>query len=92
MELGAIIIALRLIKKPISSLTIYTDSQYCIGGATLGWKRNKNIKLWQEFDKQYSRVKELCPNIQFIHVKGHSDNEWNNRIDQLARNASLLLN
>ena len=42
MELGAIIIALRMIKGKIDSLTIYTDSQYCIGCATLGWKRKKN--------------------------------------------------
>lgn len=91
MELGAIIVALRLIKDPIDSLIIYTDSQYCIGCATLGWKRKKNIRLWEEFDKQYARVKQLCPNIEFKHVKGHADNYWNNYVDRLAVNASQLL-
>lgn len=91
MEIGAIIIALRLIKNPIDSLTIYTDSMYCIGCSTLGWQRKKNKQMWEEFDKQYDRVKTLCPNIKFEHVKGHADNKWNNECDRLARNASQLI-
>lgn len=88
MELGAIIVALRLIKKPIDSLTIYTDSQYCIGCATLGWKRKKNVKLWEEFDNQYNRVKQLCPDIKFEHVKGHNGDMYNELCDKLAVKAS----
>ena len=88
MELGAIIIALRMIKGKIDSLTIYTDSQYCIGCATLGWKRKKNKIMWTEFDKQYKRVKQLCPNIQFIHVKGHNGEKYNEIVDKLAVAAS----
>ena len=98
MEIGAVIIALRLIKKSYNSIVIYTDSQYVIGCATLGWKRKKNIKLWQEFDNQYLRVKELCPNITFTHVKGHQfgkdlteDAKWNNYVDKLAVSASMLI-
>lgn len=88
MELGAIIIALRMIKGKIDSLTIYTDSQYCIGCATLGWKRKKNKIMWAEFDKQYKRVKQLCPNIQFVHVKGHNGEKYNEIVDKLAVAAS----
>lgn len=88
MELGAIIIALRMIKGKIDSLTIYTDSQYCIGCATLGWKRKKNKIMWAEFDKQYKRVKQLCPNIQFIHIKGHNGEKYNEIVDKLAVAAS----
>lgn len=88
MELGAIIIALRMIKGKIDSLTIYTDSQYCIGCATLGWKRKKNKIMWIEFDKQYKRVKQLCPNIQFVHVKGHNGEKYNEIVDKLAVAAS----
>ena len=88
MELGAIIIALRMIKGKIDSLTIYTDSQYCIGCATLGWKRKKNKIMWSEFDKQYKRVKQLCPNIQFVHVKGHNGEKYNEIVDKLAVAAS----
>ena len=88
MELGAIIIALRMIKGKIDSLTIYTDSQYCIGCATLGWKRKKNKIMWTEFDKQYKRVKQLCPNIQFVHIKGHNGEKYNEIVDKLAVAAS----
>lgn len=88
MELGAIIIVLRAIKGPIDSLTIYTDSMYCVGCATLGWKRKKNQKMWEEFDKQYERVKQLCPNITFEHVKGHNGDKYNEICDKLAVKAS----
>lgn len=88
MELGAVVVALRMIKNKIDSLTIYTDSKYVIGCATLGWKRRKNKLMWEEFDKQYQRVQELCPKIEFVHVKGHADNYWNNEVDALCVKAS----
>lgn len=88
MELGAIIIVLRAIKGPIDSLTIYTDSMYCVGCATLGWKRKKNQKMWEEFDRQYERVKQLCPNIKFEHIKGHNGDKYNEICDKLAVKAS----
>lgn len=91
MELGAVIVGLRLIKNPIDSLTIITDSMYVIGCATKGWKRKKNVKLWQEFDSQYERVKTLCPDIHFEHVKGHNGDKWNERADKLAVAASQKL-
>lgn len=90
-EVAAMIIGLRLIKNPIDSLTIISDSMYCIGCASLGWKRKKNVKLWEEFDKQFERVKQLCPNVEFKHVKGHSGDKWNERADKLAVAASQKL-
>lgn len=91
MELGAVIIALKVIKKNYDSIIIYTDSQYVIGCAILGWQRKKNVKLWQEFDKQYIRVKGLCPNITFEHIKGHNGNIWNEYCDKIAVKASQLI-
>lgn len=88
MELGAIIIVLRAIRGKIDSLTIYTDSMYCVGCATLGWKRKKNKSLWAEFDKQMERVKELCPDIAIKHIKGHDGNKYNEMCDKLAVRAS----
>lgn len=91
MELSAIIIGLRLIKNPIDSLVIISDSMYCIGCASLGWKRKKNVGLWKEFDNQIERVKKLCPSIEFKHVKGHNGDEWNEYCDKLAVKASQRL-
>lgn len=96
MELGAIIVGLAAIKKPIDSLTIVSDSMYCIGTITKNWKRKKNQDLWGLFDLIYSRVEKLCSNIQFVHTKGHQKDDseftkWNNYTDKLARSASLLI-
>ena len=88
MELGAIIIILRSIKGPIDSLTIYTDSMYCVGCTTLGWARKKNKRMWEEFDKQYERVKTLCPNIKFEHIRGHQGIKYNELCDSIAVAAS----
>lgn len=81
MELLAVIIAIESLKK-YNNVTIFTDSMYVIGCATLGWKKNKNIDLWNRFDKLNTE------NIKFIHVKGHSNNIYNNRCDYLAVLAS----
>lgn len=91
MEILAVLVVLRSIKSKIDTLTIYTDSMYVIGCATLGWKRNKNLAMWNMFDSEFARVAKLCPNIQFQHVKGHSNNQWNNYVDKLAVNASQEL-
>ena len=93
MELGAIILGLRAIKGSIDSLVIVSDSMYCIGCAIKGWKRKKNQKLWEAFDKEYSRVSSLCSNITWKHVKGHQNDsseftKWNNYVDKLAVRAS----
>lgn len=95
MELGAIILGLRAIKGSIDSLVIVSDSMYCVGCATKGWKRKKNQKLWEAFDKEYSRVSSLCSNITWKHVKGHQNDsseftKWNNYVDKLAVRASRI--
>lgn len=96
MELAAIIAGLSCVKQSIENLTIISDSMYCIGCATLNWKRKKNIKMWKLFDKEYERVSKLCSNIEFKHIKGHQKNsseeaKWNNRCDELAVQASQNL-
>lgn len=88
MELLAVLIGLKFIKKPINTLTIITDSMYVIGCAIKGWKRKKNTELWNKFDKEYNRVREMCPNITFKHIKGHTGDKWNTYCDNLAVNAS----
>lgn len=92
MELGAIILALRCITKPINSITIISDSMYCIGCITLNWKRKKNQKMWNTFDEEFNRVQGLCDTITFKHTKGHSNDLWNNYVDRLANLASIYEN
>ena len=89
MELGAIILALRCITKPIKSIIIISDSMYCIGCITLNWKRKKNQRMWNTFDEEFNRVQGLCDTITFKHTKGHCNDLWNNYVDRLANLASI---
>ena len=95
MELLAPINALNLLKEPCE-VELYSDSAYLVNAFKEGWidnwktnnwrgadkKEVKNIDLWQEIDRLCSIHK-----IEFIKVKGHADNEFNNRCDTLATTA-----
>jgi ribonuclease HI len=95
MELTAVIEGLKLLKFPCE-VDLYSDSAYVVNGFEKGWiygwiKNNwvnsskepvKNKELWLEL---YNLTK--IHKVNFIKVKGHSDNVYNNRCDELARNA-----
>jgi len=92
MELTAVIEALKLLKFPCE-VKVYSDSSYVVNAFLQGWIYNwirknwktsgndevKNKELWQEL---YSLTK--IHKVEFIKVKGHSDNEYNNRCDKMA--------
>lgn len=87
-ELAAVIGALLAIKNSAKEIIVYSDSQYVICTITKGWKISKNKPLWELFVKAYQQASTYCSNIQFEWVKGHSDNNHNNRADELAVEAS----
>lgn len=92
-ELLAVIYALNAISRNIKSLTIYSDSQYVIGCATKGWRRKKNVELWNLYDKVFEKARKFCSDINFCWVKGHTSNsdffsEMNSLADKLAVEAS----
>ena len=91
MELLGAITALECLKEPCR-VDLYTDSQYVCNAflqgwvndwKRRGWKRKtgelKNPELWQRLD-------DLCRThaVTWHWVKGHADNEYNNRCDALA--------
>ena len=91
MELRAAISALELLKEPCE-VDLFTDSQYLCnavskgwlkGWKAKGWKRKegelKNPDLWQRLDALLT-----THTVTFHWVKGHADNECNNRCDALA--------
>lgn len=99
MELTAVIEALKLVKHPCK-IKIYSDSAYVVNAFLQGWIYNWMKKGWKTADGNPVKNKELWENlyqftkvheIEFIKVKGHSDNEYNNRCDELAREAILNL-
>ena len=95
MELTAIIEGLKMLKEPCK-VTVYSDSAYSVepflknwisGWIARGWRTAskdevKNVDLWQEL----LSLKQIH-DVTFVKVKGHADNELNNRCDQLARAA-----
>jgi ribonuclease HI len=98
MELMAAISALEALKRP-SKVRLHTDSKYVMDGLTKwihGWKKNgwktadkkpvKNDDLWKRLDEANARHE-----VTWKWVKGHSDNEMNNRADELARGAIATL-
>ncbi len=90
-ELCAVILAMRSFKAPIDKVTFYSDSMYVIGTITKNWRRNKNKKLWEIFDKNYKYLSKLCPDIKFIWVKGHENsNNINNKFNNIADKLAVL--
>ena len=88
MEITAIIEALKAVKNYDLYTEVYTDSQYVVCTLNDGWKRNKNIELWNELDELISRFK--C--IKFIKVKGHDGDTYNELADSLCNQAMDEIN
>ena len=95
MELTAALEALKLLKYPCE-VELYSDSSYLVNGFSNGWIYNWKKNNWKTSNKEPVKNKEIVEElykmtqihkIKFIKVKGHSDNEFNNRCDELARNA-----
>lgn len=95
MEITAVLQALRLLKFECK-VQIYSDSAYVVNAFKNGWIYNWMKNGWKTANKEPVKNKELWielyeftkkHEIEFIKVKGHSDNEFNNRCDELARNA-----
>lgn len=75
----ACIYALESIKTP-SNIILYSDSAYVVNTYNEGWKRKANLDLWTRLDN----AKDKHISVSFVHVKGHSDNYFNNLCDYLA--------
>ena len=103
MEITAVIEGLNSLKIVPCLVTVYSDSAYVVnafeqkwiyGWIKNGWKKSvnssediKNRDLWE---KLYALTKKHS--VSFIKVKGHSDNEYNNRCDEMARKKIKKLN
>ncbi len=93
MELMAVIAGLEALKKDQLNVTIYSDSQYVVNAVEKGWLKNwiatnfkggkKNRDLWMKFHQLAQNHK-----IKFVWVKGHANNPYNNRCDELATGAA----
>ena len=92
MEMMAVIKGLEMLKEPCE-VEVYSDSAYVVNSIEKGWiyswrkngwkkadkKEVKNIELWERLLKQLEIHK-----VTFNKVKGHAQDELNNRCDRLA--------
>lgn len=92
MELTAAIEALSKLKEPCI-VELYSDSAYLINAFNEDWitkwqmngfrnankKQVQNVEMWEQLIEFNSIHK-----ITWIKVKGHADNKYNNRCDELA--------
>ena len=93
MELTAAVRGLQLLKFPCE-VKLYSDSAYLVNGFKQGWIYNWQKNNWKTSSKEPVKNREIWEelyrltnvhNVEFVKVKGHSDNEYNNRCDELAR-------
>tara|TARA_B100000214_G_scaffold375527_1_gene362371 strand:- start:4733 stop:5164 length:432 start_codon:yes stop_codon:yes gene_type:complete len=94
MELMAPIKAIQKFKKK-SEILIFTDSTYVKDGITI-WIKNWEKNGWRTASKKPVKNKELWKklknlsskhSIKWIWVKGHSQDSYNNLVDELAQGA-----
>ena len=92
MELTAVLQALQCLKQPCI-VELYSDSKYVIDALQKGWAIGWRSRGWRKADKKPAlnpdlweellRLEELHT-LHYHWVKGHAENELNNRCDELA--------
>lgn len=95
MEIQAALSALSILKEPCL-VDIYTDSAYLCNAVEKKWLANWQRNGWKTASKSPVENQDLWQSllslmnrhaVTFHKVKGHADNEYNNRCDALARGA-----
>lgn len=95
MELTAVIEGLERLKYPCN-VDVYSDSAYVVNAFEQNWVEDWERSHWKKADKKpvlnidlWQKLLELTRThrVIFHKVKGHADNELNNRCDELARGA-----
>ena len=93
MEVYAAIAGLCALKERCE-VKLYSDSSYLVSAVEQGWLDNWKRNGWRTADKKTVKNKELWEkldelltehSVTFVKVKGHADNEYNNRCDKIAR-------
>ena len=92
MELLAVIKGLEALKEKCY-VELYSDSQYVVDAFNQGWIDAWRANGWRTSRKKEIKNPDLCSKLLeytdyhqviFNKVKGHSDNEFNNRCDKIA--------
>lgn len=94
MELTGVIAGLSALKEKCT-VELYSDSKYVIDGLSKGWAKGWKSRGWVKSDKKpalnpdlWDRLLSLTEyhDVHYHWVKGHAENPYNNRCDELAVN------
>lgn len=99
MELFSVIEGLSQLKEQCI-VDVYSDSAYVVNAINDGWLKNWEKNLWKKAGGEVKNVdlwkmlliKMQEHEVRFIKVAGHSDNEYNNRCDKIARSEIKKVN
>jgi len=92
MELTAVIEGLKALREPCR-VELYSDSKYVIDALQKGWAEGWRKRGWVKSDKKpalnpdlWEALLGLCGKHEMSYhwVKGHAENPYNNRCDELA--------
>ena len=92
MELMAAIVALEALNRPCQ-VDLYTDSQYVVNAIEKGWAKKWQANGWMRNKKDKALNPDLWQTlldllevhqVAFHWVKGHAENPYNNRCDEMA--------
>lgn len=98
MELAAVVESLRVLKHKCE-VHIHTDSAYIANAFNQGWIDGWQSNGWKTASKKPVKNKDLWEDllammtkhvVHFVKVKGHADDDLNNRVDGLAVEAMKI--
>lgn len=90
-EMLAVLVGFNYLPPDATEIIVYSDSKYVIDGMVswvAKWKEHnwtkkggpiKNLDLWKQLDQYNTKHK-----VQWVKVKGHSTDAYNNMADELA--------
>ncbi len=92
MELAAVVESLKVLREPCA-VAVHTDSAYIANAFNEGWIENWVRRGWKTAGKKAVKNQDLWKallslmekhDVTFVKVKGHADDDLNNRVDRLA--------
>ena len=78
-------VALQKIKDRTIPIKVYSDSQYLVQTINSNWDIRANQEIWARLFNELLNFES----VNFIKVKGHSGDKYNEMADELANNEAM---
>ena len=87
-EITAALVGLKKITDKTIPVKVYSDSQYLVQTINSNWKINANKELWEKLFEEI----QTFDSVEFIKVKGHDGDTYNELADSLCNQAMDEIN